>query len=310
MPTTKKKDELQNQQNQVNTSTQQTVPAQNNTVQQAQTLLQQQINDGYKSQWQPQINDLMNQYLNRDKFSYDVNADALYNQLRDQYALMGQQAMMDTMGQATALTGGYGNSYAQGVGQQAYQEYIQQLSDRMPDLYQLALDRYINEGSQMLDNMSLMMQQDSLDYGRYRDQLADQEAAYQKQEDAYDKLVALMTTYGYEPTAEELEAAGMPTGHKNAILKPYYDALAAAEAASARSSSGSGNNYGYDTHGFTVNEIKALQERAGIAVDGIWGPDTQKAFEEEIEKIDLDETPALRPMEVIYGALPKKWEFS
>lgn len=221
MPTTKKKDELLEQQEQTQNTTQQTAPAQSSTVQQAQTLLQQQMKNGYQSQWQPQINNLMEQYMNRDKFSYDVNKDALYQQLRDQYKLMGQQAMMDTMGQAQAMTGGYGNSYAQGVGQQAYQGFMQQLGDKMPDLYQLALDQYLNEDRKMQSDIAMMMQQDSLDYDRYRDQMADQD-------EAYNKLVALMTNYNYEPTAEEMEAAGMPEAHKNAILKPYYDALAAA----------------------------------------------------------------------------------
>lgn len=208
MATTKKKDELELQQEQ---TTQQTTPAQSSTVQQAQSTLNQLSGRNYQSQWQPQINTMMDQYLNRDKFSYDVNADALYQQLRDQYRLMGQNAMMDTMGQAQAMTGGYGNSYAQSVGQQAYQGYMQQLNDKVPDLYQLALNRYLSEGDQMLDNMSLLMQQDSLDYDRYRDQMAYQDAAY-------DKLLALMTKYKYNPTAEEMEAAGMTEGQMDAIL--------------------------------------------------------------------------------------------
>jgi hypothetical protein len=202
MSTTKKKDELEQQQNQ-------TVPAQSSTVQQTQST--QTSGRNYQSPWQTQINDTLNQYLNRDKFSYDVNADALYHQLRDQYRLMGQTAMMDTMGQAATLTGGYGNSYAHSVGQQAYQGYMQQLNDKVPDLYQMALDQYINEGNQMLDNVSLMMQMDDIGYGRYRDQQADQDAAY-------NKLMELMTTYGYKPSAEEMEAAGMTEEQMRAIL--------------------------------------------------------------------------------------------
>ena len=226
MTTTKKKDELE---------VQQTAPEQSSTVQQAQNTLMQLSGRNYQSQWQPQIDTMMDQYLNRDKFSYDINADALYSQLKDQYSLMGQRAMMDTMGQAQAMTGGYGNSYAQSVGQQAYQGYMQQLSDKVPDLYQLQLDQYLNEGNQMLDDISLMMQQDSIDYGRYRDQLADQD-------DAYNKLFALMTQYHYEPTQEEMDAAGMTKAQKNAIMKPYYDYLAAL-AAQEEDSGGGGGAY-------------------------------------------------------------------
>ena len=221
MPTTKKKEELLEQPAQ--TTTQQNAPVQSSTVQQAQSALQQANNSGYQSKWQTKINDMLGQYMNRDKFSYDVNEDALFQQLKDQYAMMGQQAMMDTMGQASALTGGYGNSYAQGVGQQAYQGYIQQLTDRVPDFYQMALNQYLNEGDQMRDNMSLLMQQEDFDYGRYRDQLADQNTAYRDQladqNTAYSKLMALMTGYKYKPSEAEMEAAGMSASQRDAILR-------------------------------------------------------------------------------------------
>ena len=39
------------------------------------------------------------------------------------------------------------------------------------------------------------------------------------------------------------------------------------------------NQGGYDTHGYTTEEIKRLQQAAGIDVDGIWGPQTQAAFD-------------------------------
>ena len=44
----------------------------------------------------------------------------------------GKQAMQDTMGQAAALTGGYGSTYGQAVGQQQYDAYLQNLNDEVP----------------------------------------------------------------------------------------------------------------------------------------------------------------------------------
>ena len=166
---------------------------------------------GYQSTWQDQLKDTANKIINREKFSYDLNGDALYKQYKDRYIQQGKQAMMDTMGQAQAMTGGYGNSYAQTVGQQTYQGYLQGLNDQVPQLYQIALDKYTREGADMRDNMNMMMQQDNIDYGRYRDQLADQDAAY-------NKLMALMTGYGYKPTPEEMAAAGMTEAQMRAIL--------------------------------------------------------------------------------------------
>ena len=146
------------------------------SVTQAQALLQEHLANKpgeYTSPWQTQLNDVLQQILNREKFSYDLNGDMLYQQYKDQYTTQGKLAMMDTMGQAAAMTGGYGNSYAQTAGQQAYQGYLQQLNDKIPELYQLALNQYNAEGDEMYNQAALMAQQEQQDYGRYRDQVGD-----------------------------------------------------------------------------------------------------------------------------------------
>ena len=146
------------------------------SVTQAEAMLQQQLANKpgeYQSAWQTQLNDAIQKILNREKFSYDLNGDMLYQQYKDQYTTQGKMAMMDTMGQAQAMTGGYGNSYAQSVGQQAYQGYLQQLNDKIPELYQLALNQYNAEGDDMYNQASLMAQMEDQDYGRYRDKVSD-----------------------------------------------------------------------------------------------------------------------------------------
>lgn len=119
------------------------------------------------------VNDALNRVLNREKFSYDLNSDALYNQYKNQYINLGKLAMQDTMGQASALTGGYGNSYAATVGNQAYQGYLQQLNDVVPDLYQMALNQYNTEGENLKDQYSMLANQYNTEYGEYRDMVAD-----------------------------------------------------------------------------------------------------------------------------------------
>lgn len=159
-----------------------------NTVLQAQALLQQQLASkpgAYVSPWQAQLNETMDKILNREKFSYDLNGDALYNQYKDQYMTQGKMAMMDTMGQAAAMTGGYGNSYAQGVGQQAYQGYLQQLNDRIPELYQLALSKYQMEGDELLNQYGILGAQEEQAYGRYRDQMSDWQSERDRLQDQY-----------------------------------------------------------------------------------------------------------------------------
>ena len=50
------------------------------------------------------IADKLNELMNRKDFSYDFNADPLYQQYKDQYTQQGNLAMRDTMGQAAALS--------------------------------------------------------------------------------------------------------------------------------------------------------------------------------------------------------------
>ena len=123
--------------------------------------------DGYYSKNAKLADDELQKYMNRDPFNYDFNADALYQQLKDKYVQQGKMASQDTMGQAAAMTGGYGNSYAQSVGQQAYAAQLQNLNDIVPELYQMALDNYNREGEDMLNKYALYSAEEQKDYERY-----------------------------------------------------------------------------------------------------------------------------------------------
>ncbi len=122
---------------------------------------------------QPGWNNVMDQILNRKDFSYDMNSDMLYQQYKDSYMRQGKLAMQDTMGQAAALTGGYGNSYATTAGQQTYNGYMQQLNDKIPQLYQLALDKYNQETSDLYNKYGLYQSDYDTKYGKYRDDVSD-----------------------------------------------------------------------------------------------------------------------------------------
>lgn len=119
---------------------------------------------------QDQLDAIMNSILNREEFTFDLDGDALYNQYKDKAVQQGKMAMMDTMGQAAAMTGGYGNSFAQSVGQQAYQGQLQNLNDIIPELYQMALDRYNAEGQQLYDQYGMLVDDYNRQYGEYNDE--------------------------------------------------------------------------------------------------------------------------------------------
>lgn len=127
----------------------------------------------YVGTYDQQIQQILDNINNRGEFNYDFNVDPLYQQYRQQYINQGQQAMMDTMGNAAALSGGYGNSYAQTAGQQAYNAYLGQLNNVIPQLYETAYNRYQNDLNKDLNLLGAYQNLEQAAYGRYRDTVND-----------------------------------------------------------------------------------------------------------------------------------------
>ena len=132
--------------------------------------------DEFESKYEGQISDILDNILNRPKFSYtaeDMTNDDLYKMYRDQYLRQGNLAMRDTMGNAASLTGGYGNTYASAAVQQAYDNYVSMLNDKALDFYDRAYQRYNDEGQNLYNQMNVVTGLDNTDYQRHRDTVSD-----------------------------------------------------------------------------------------------------------------------------------------
>jgi len=128
---------------------------------------------GYDNTYGDDLAGIYAKITGREPFRYDLDADTLYQQYRQQYQTLGRNAMQDTMGQAAALTGGYGSTYAQNAGQQAYNAYLQQLNDRIPELEERAYQRWQAEGDQLAQQYAMARDLSDNEYARYRDQMSD-----------------------------------------------------------------------------------------------------------------------------------------
>ncbi len=129
--------------------------------------------EGSTGTYRNQISSALGELTNREKFSYNPDGDALYRQYKDSYINSGKRAMQDTVGQASTLTGGYANSYAQTAGQQAYNEHIQKLNDIVPELYKLAYTKYSDETKDIYNRLAALSDADQTEYDRYRDTVSD-----------------------------------------------------------------------------------------------------------------------------------------
>lgn len=122
-----------------------------------------------RTSYTDQIKDLMGKIQNRDKFSYDVDNDPLFQQALASAMGSGKTAMQDTIGQASALTGGYGSTYATTAGNQAYNSFIQDAYNNLPEYYNMALEAYQMEGDEMYRQLGMLSDADSTEYQRMYD---------------------------------------------------------------------------------------------------------------------------------------------
>lgn len=222
----------------------------------------------YQSQYTQQLKKAQDAALNREKFQYNLSSDPRYHQYKQQYQRQGKLAMKDTVGQAAAMNGGYGSSYGQMAGQQAYNGYLQQLNDRVPELYQLALSKYQQEGQEAMDRLNMLGQLESKDYSRYQDAFANwltergyatdrydnerntdynmwstndqrEYSRYQDQQQLAQAQVEYLLSIGVQPDAALLDLAGYNNQYVNTRVQ---QARAAALAAQQESGGGGGKS--------------------------------------------------------------------
>ena len=146
--------------------------------------------EDYTSGFEARLQELYDQIAGREAFSYDPEEDEMYKRYARLYAAQGAAAMEDTMGQAAALTGGYGSSYAQAVGKQAYDRYLGELAALVPELRQAALAEYTQEGKALTDRYGLLRQQESAAYDRWQDTVAQWQKALAQAQSEYDDTAA------------------------------------------------------------------------------------------------------------------------
>jgi len=127
----------------------------------------------YDNKYDLQLQEAYQNIVGRDPFSWNADQDPFYQDYARRYTQLGQQAMKDTMGQAAALTGGYGNTYAQFAGQGAYNQYMAALADKQIELENRAYQRYQDAGNELYRQYSMLGDLRDTEYGRYRDAVSD-----------------------------------------------------------------------------------------------------------------------------------------
>ena len=134
----------------------------------------------YRSSFEGELARLYDQITGREAFSYDPQTDAQAKNYAYLYARKGREAMADTMGAAAALTGGYGSSYAQTVSQQAYERYMQQLMELMPELEKNARQQDESRRQWLAQQYEWASDREQADYKRHQQEQAAWQESYDR----------------------------------------------------------------------------------------------------------------------------------
>lgn len=161
-----------------------------------------------------QISAKLDALLNRTPFSYDAASDPLYQQYRKQYTREADRSAEDVLGKAAVMTGGMPSTAAVAASQQASDYQMSQMTDKIPELQQLAYSMYQDKLSGDRADLNTLIGLEDNNYNRWladrnylyqlaRDQVGDQQTAdalaYQKQQ---DKL-----NYNYQKERDAIEDA-------------------------------------------------------------------------------------------------------
>ena len=132
--------------------------------------------DAYVNKWADTQNSLLEEILNEKAFSYtgsDLMNDDMYKMYSEMYEKNARKAMNNAMGEAASLTGGYGSTYSQAAGQQAYDDTMSNMNEIALALADKAYEKYLNDRSNRYNKLSAVNTQEQSDYGKYRDEVGD-----------------------------------------------------------------------------------------------------------------------------------------
>lgn len=143
----------------------------------------------YNDKYADKIDDMLNRVLSSEKFSYNAESDPLYQQYRDQYRREGDRSMRDTLASMASGAGGL-NSYAVSAAQQANNYYNSKLADKIPELYNLAYEKYMNERNTERQNLNQLINMENSDFNKYLGNMGVYQADRSAAENMYNNRIS------------------------------------------------------------------------------------------------------------------------
>lgn len=223
------------------------------------------------------ISAMREQIMSRQPFSYDYQKDPLWSQYKKQYTREADRSAADALGKAAVMTGGMPSTAAIAASQQASDYQMSKMTDKIPELQQLAYSMYMDDVAADYDKLAMLTDAEdrrynryvtdrSFDYGVSRDAVEDERYANEFERSKALEKAELLAQYGDYSGYKALgytddEIAKLTSGYESALMQA---------ARAATSGGGSGSSGSASTAaGRTWDDVDAYVGIGGNAEDYI-----------------------------------------
>ena len=199
---------------------------------------------------------------------WDKDTDPSYQAYRKEYLREADRTMEDTLGAYAQNTGGIAGSAAITAASQAADYYKAQLNDKIPELYENAYGRYLNDVANQQNMANLLMNAETMNQNQYYDRINYAMSKWAQMGYADQEVASILGVTAGTPTSDQSY-----TDWNTAFEREQYDNEFALAAAKADRGSGGGNGSGddddddlssYTTVGGRDNLVTVYGERNGM----------------------------------------------
>lgn len=217
---------------------------------------------GYTSPYAERLNQVIAGIEGSKWEGWDANSDPSMQAYRKQYLREAERTAQDVLGQYAQNTGGIAGSAAIAAASQASDYYKSQLADKVPELYENAYSRYLNEVAQQHDLAGLLMNAESQAQSQYYQNIDYALTKWSQMGYADQEVAGILGVTAGTPTSDQSY-----TDWSTAFQREQFDyeQQQAALAAAQKVSSGGGSGRGSGTEVITEPDAAKVAQATEFA---------------------------------------------
>lgn len=184
----------------------------------------------YQNRYQRELDELLGEVQNYGPFAWSKEEDPAYSAYAKQYRREGERATANALAQAASATGGQVSTAAMTAASQAGDYYAGKLSDKIPELYENAYQRYLSQYQMLADQLGQTRTAEQSDYAKYLDQLGqyntDRAQSYDQWLQGYNMLGSTLGAMQGQDQTEwdrRLDTLGALQGQDGTAYSRYLD---------------------------------------------------------------------------------------